>query len=291
MASPRKPHKFVLYPSLRKYGRPIASLAFMKTNYGGRFMQPAIGISTLAAQNDALHRPAPLNLGQNSLQRYQVATPVAEAAALPVLPNIRQTQAAKPRTMETEKPVGNLQGNIHVPASPAVFGKKKRQVVLYRHLPAQLNIGTGANSNLPDLMIPSTELPTSDAIVVAKKQSNNTISGDGEDLLAKLSRAIPHPPDKRPFPLALGQPQKLTVPPAAKKEEDRVKCYAIKTRLGKVPGKPNKVNQDSYIAIRDLMNIRGSYFFGILDGHGTFGREASDLAKKRLPCTISRAVM
>jgi serine/threonine protein phosphatase PrpC len=56
--------------------------------------------------------------------------------------------------------------------------------------------------------------------------------------------------------------------------------------MGRVPSKPNKVNQDSYLIIQDFLGIKGSYLFGIMDGHGTFGHEASDLVKKRLPGII-----
>ena len=63
---------------------------------------------------------------------------------------------------------------------------------------------------------------------------------------------------------------------------NRVFSYSASTKIGSIPGKPNKVNQDSYITLINPMSIDNSYFFGIMDGHGFYGREVSSQIKNRL---------
>jgi serine/threonine protein phosphatase PrpC len=53
--------------------------------------------------------------------------------------------------------------------------------------------------------------------------------------------------------------------------------------MGVVPKRPNKPNQDAYFAIENFMDIGNAYLFGIMDGHGSFGKEASTLVKSILP--------
>jgi len=57
--------------------------------------------------------------------------------------------------------------------------------------------------------------------------------------------------------------------------------------MGVVPKRPNKPNQDAYFAIENFMDIRNAYLFGIMDGHGSFGKEASTLVKSVLPTYLA----
>ncbi len=66
---------------------------------------------------------------------------------------------------------------------------------------------------------------------------------------------------------------------------DVVSCYVVKTRPGSLPGVPQKVNQDNYVAIRNLANLTNVWFFGVFDGHGVNGHLASDHVKHFLPST------
>lgn len=75
----------------------------------------------------------------------------------------------------------------------------------------------------------------------------------------------------------------LTSSNSQTKSETIVKSYAVKTRKGFVPSKPNKVNQDSYAILKGFANIECSYLFGVMDGHGTFGQQVSDFVKTQLP--------
>jgi len=68
---------------------------------------------------------------------------------------------------------------------------------------------------------------------------------------------------------------------------DKVKAYAVKSQMGKIITKPNKPNQDSFFIIKNPMGIENGYLFGVMDGHGLFGKEASSLVKNRLPENLS----
>ncbi len=61
----------------------------------------------------------------------------------------------------------------------------------------------------------------------------------------------------------------------------------VKTRTGYLPNKPDKVNQDSYMALRNYGHVHNLWFFGVFDGHGINGHFASDYVKRTLPCTLS----
>ena len=62
-----------------------------------------------------------------------------------------------------------------------------------------------------------------------------------------------------------------------------VACYVVKTRTGKIPTNPHKVNQDTYSTLRNFMNVKNFWFFGVFDGHGVNGHMVSDYLKKQLP--------
>ncbi len=67
--------------------------------------------------------------------------------------------------------------------------------------------------------------------------------------------------------------------------KDHVKSFAARTRMGRCPSRPNKVNQDSHVALVGFCGLQNLYFFGVMDGHGLFGRQASELVAKQLPGT------
>ena len=62
--------------------------------------------------------------------------------------------------------------------------------------------------------------------------------------------------------------------------------YAFATRVGYVPNNPYKVNQDSFVLQPNLNKSPYCHLFGVADGHGSAGREASDFIKQRLPSVI-----
>lgn len=72
-----------------------------------------------------------------------------------------------------------------------------------------------------------------------------------------------------------------------KKTYSRVSSYGVSSQMGVVPKRPNKPNQDAYFTIENFMDIENAYLFGIMDGHGPFGKEASTFVKKLLPANIS----
>ena len=59
--------------------------------------------------------------------------------------------------------------------------------------------------------------------------------------------------------------------------------YAFATRVGFVPNNPYKVNQDSFVLKPNFNKSPYCHFFGVLDGHGVAGRDASDFIKQVLP--------
>ena len=59
--------------------------------------------------------------------------------------------------------------------------------------------------------------------------------------------------------------------------------YAFATRVGFVPNNPHKVNQDSFVLHPNFNKSPYCHMFGVCDGHGMAGREASDFIKQRLP--------
>ncbi len=71
--------------------------------------------------------------------------------------------------------------------------------------------------------------------------------------------------------------------------ESRVKDFACRTFKGRSPNKPDKKNQDSHFIIKDFVNAKEVYLFGILDGHGMYGHLVSDFVRKRLPLNIELA--
>ena len=70
-----------------------------------------------------------------------------------------------------------------------------------------------------------------------------------------------------------------------KKDKSVVSKYSYRSNTGLIPGNPNKVNQDSYITLKDL-NF-GSVLFGVADGHGVYGEYVSKYTKERYPQILS----
>ena len=62
--------------------------------------------------------------------------------------------------------------------------------------------------------------------------------------------------------------------------------YAFATRVGFVPNNPHKVNQDSFVLSPNFNKSPYCHIFGVCDGHGMAGREASDFIKQRLPMIV-----
>ena len=57
---------------------------------------------------------------------------------------------------------------------------------------------------------------------------------------------------------------------------DIVQAYAIRSRRGSNPTKPNKVNQDSYFICQNFARCKNAWFVGVCDGHGSNGHFVSD---------------
>lgn len=48
-----------------------------------------------------------------------------------------------------------------------------------------------------------------------------------------------------------------------------------------------KVNQDSYCIQRDLASVPGLWMFGVMDGHGVNGHQASNFCKSAIPTILT----
>lgn len=69
--------------------------------------------------------------------------------------------------------------------------------------------------------------------------------------------------------------------------------YHCRNRKGYIPIGPEtgfkpKENQDSHVEVENFMNVPDLYLFGVYDGHGVFGRRASQFVKTRLPTNIAK---
>jgi hypothetical protein len=63
---------------------------------------------------------------------------------------------------------------------------------------------------------------------------------------------------------------------------DVIHRFEVKTQIGKTQNRDKKVNQDSYIC----QNMGNYWTFGVLDGHGQYGHNASAYVKRLLPKII-----
>lgn len=58
--------------------------------------------------------------------------------------------------------------------------------------------------------------------------------------------------------------------------------YAFYSKVGRIPDAA-KQNQDSFIVYPKLMGSYAHHLFGVADGHGQYGKEASSVVKQRYP--------
>lgn len=68
------------------------------------------------------------------------------------------------------------------------------------------------------------------------------------------------------------------------------KC-GFKTRTGSIMSQPKKNNQDAYIIVPNVGDVRGKYIFGVCDGHGTHGHDVSAYVKQKLPQYIAELLV
>ena len=73
-------------------------------------------------------------------------------------------------------------------------------------------------------------------------------------------------------------------------ERNVITKYAFATRVGFIPNNPNKVNQDSFILSPNLNGCNFRHYFGVCDGHGQMGKEASHFIKLRLPQLVGKYI-
>ena len=73
-------------------------------------------------------------------------------------------------------------------------------------------------------------------------------------------------------------------------ERNVITKYAFATRVGFIPNNPNKVNQDSFILSPNLNGCNFRHYFGVCDGHGQNGKEASHFIKLRLPQLVTKYI-
>lgn len=73
-------------------------------------------------------------------------------------------------------------------------------------------------------------------------------------------------------------------------ERNVITKYAFATRVGFIPNNPNKVNQDSFILSPNLGGCNFRHYFGVCDGHGQNGKEASHFIKLRLPQLLAKGI-
>ena len=70
------------------------------------------------------------------------------------------------------------------------------------------------------------------------------------------------------------------------KAKNVVKKFAFATRVGFEPNNPEKTNQDAFILAPNMQDRQSMHMFGICDGHGSNGREASNFVKFALHMQI-----
>ena len=66
--------------------------------------------------------------------------------------------------------------------------------------------------------------------------------------------------------------------------------FSFATKTGYNPKNPKKVNQDSYLVLPHLGEYRRTHFFPVCDGHGLFGKEASEYVKTKLGQYVESAI-
>jgi hypothetical protein len=74
------------------------------------------------------------------------------------------------------------------------------------------------------------------------------------------------------------------------KPRNVVKKFAFATRVGFQPGNSNKVNQDSFLLAPNIKGRPALHVFGVCDGHGNNGRDASNFVKFALPIAVEEGM-
>lgn len=107
------------------------------------------------------------------------------------------------------------------------------------------------------------------------------------------NKMIAHPQINNKFQSAPSTPTKMMLQELPKPqliERNVITKYAFATRVGYIPNNPNKVNQDSFILSPNLGGCNFRHYFGVCDGHGQNGKEASHYIKVRLPQLLSKRI-
>jgi len=99
--------------------------------------------------------------------------------------------------------------------------------------------------------------------------------------LASKFQSAPSTPTKIPSKIKVATIEEDFKPQLI--ERNVITKYAFATRVGFIPNNPNKVNQDSFILSPNLNGCNFRHYFGVCDGHGQMGKEASHFIKIRLP--------
>lgn len=68
-----------------------------------------------------------------------------------------------------------------------------------------------------------------------------------------------------------------------------IEHLGVKTRTGFIP-QMRKVNQDSYCIQRELGSVPGLWMFGVMDGHGVNGHQASNFCKTVIPAILGNLI-
>ena len=76
----------------------------------------------------------------------------------------------------------------------------------------------------------------------------------------------------------------------AQKPKNVVKKFAFATRIGYQPNNPDKVNQDSFILAPNVQDRPALHLFGVCDGHGQYGRDASTFVKFALQMDLEQRI-
>jgi len=85
--------------------------------------------------------------------------------------------------------------------------------------------------------------------------------------------------------------QPVAQPTAAPVKFDNcVSKFAFATKTGYQPNNPDKVNQDSFLALPHLAEYRRTHFFAVCDGHGLYGKEVSEFVKGSLTTIVEKEI-
>ena len=80
----------------------------------------------------------------------------------------------------------------------------------------------------------------------------------------------------------------MTSAPVSPRRINAVAKCVYKSKRGLVNGKFKHYNQDAFILTPTFGGVKGSYIFGVCDGHGAHGHEVAGLLQQSLPSTVER---